>query len=398
MKKQFAKLSLLALSIGLFMAACSNKDNPQENQLTDTETAELNQISTDNKIDIIDRENANRVIPMIEENETTQFEETDADEASTQEGQETPNSEENQTEETNQEEKTEETSQAPSQASPKELKILDESIYDVELMEIYHKNNIDMSQYESVDQVIDTILNEYGADRSTIGISFYNFLTDEHYYHNEDQLIVAASTAKIPVVMAYIDLINAGHYSYETQLLYNDYYYVEGNGNIANSPSQLSYSIADLMHEAIVYSDNTAWYTLVFNYPNNFGGIASYILDKTGYYNVPEYFWMDNYATAYLFEQLLIEVATNPDYEYLVELMKQTDPPQLFTSYINTEVFANKFGRVDEEINDMGIYYENDQPQYILTTFTSGLSYADNILEDLNLYVNLWFRQNYILN
>ena len=303
------------------------------------------------------------------------------------------------TSDSNQQRQSVETSEESTTVSSDSAAVrFDPNIYRTDLIQEYGKDQFDVSEYDTVDELIEQLVTDYQVDFNQVGISFYN-LKDDHYYgYNDNNFIVAASTAKIPVVMAFIDLINQGQYDYETELLYNDYFNYEGGGNIANSPAQASYSIADLMAEAIRHSDNTAWYTLVFNYPNNFGGVANYILQKTGNYNIPEYFYMDNYGSAYLYFQLLYIVATQPEYDYLVQLMRETDPPQLFTSFIHTDVLANKYGRVDGEINDVAIYYENDQPQYILTAFTTNVPGADHLLEDLSLYVNLWYRDHYILN
>lgn len=275
---------------------------------------------------------------------------------------------------------------------------LDPNIYRVDIMKEYGKDDFDPSAYDSVEEIVEELIDYYDIYYDGVSIAYYNFNDGDYYGYNDTNFIVAASTAKVIAVMAYIDLIEQGVYSYDTELLYNDYFNYEGAGNIANSPAQVSYSISDLMAESIMYSDNTAWYTLVFNYPNNFGGIANYALEKTGDYNVPEFFYMDNYGSASLYTQILYIAANNPSYEYLIQLMRQTDPPQLFTSYIQTDVIANKYGRVDDEINDVAIYYENDLPQYSLVAFTTGQYNADNFLEDLSLYTNMWFRYNYILN
>lgn len=406
MKNKHKYYRLILAAVLLILIGCGNGG---DEQVSETETNQANENTTqevavtdrDNPIEVLDRDEAILIDPSTTEEDVTEDVTTDdtvdtdeESEESTQEGEETESQESQETDADSEDEDSEETTQVASTDG----ELYDEDIYDLELLEVYDLDDIDIDQFDSEGEVIEYVLDQYGADRDALSISFYNFNTDESYYINEDNYIVAASTAKIPVGMAYTDLINEGTYSYATQLLYNDYYYVEGAGNIANSPAQVSYSIEDLMAEMIKYSDNTAWYTLVFNYPNNFGGIAQYILDTAGYYDVPQYFWMDNYGSAYLYEQVLKEVATNPDYEYLVELMLQTDPPQLFTSYVNTDVFANKYGRVDQQVNDAGIYYENDEPQYILVAFTDNLVSADNILEDLNLYLNLWYRQNYILS
>lgn len=296
------------------------------------------------------------------------------------------------------EDASDESSEVESTNETTDTAVEDPSIYRLDVMESNHKEFLDASQYGSVDEVIEEVIANYGLSPEMYSIAYYNFVTDEHYYNNEDNYIVAASTAKVPAAMAYIDMIEAGTYTYDSHLPFDTHYLYEGAGNIANAPAQDSYAISDLLREAITHSDNTAWYTLVFNYPNNFGGIASYIQDRIGFYDIPSYFYMDNYGSAYIYEQLLMIVATDPTYQPLVDLMRQTEPNQLFTSYIQTDRMANKYGRIDGQVNDVGIYYENEEPQYILVAYTDGAPGADSFLEDLNLNVNQWFRSQYLLN
>ena len=82
------------------------------------------------------------------------------------------------------------------------------------------------------------------------------------------------------------------------------------------------------------------------------------------------------------------------------------DPAEDWQEHVDFDLNPDFFAEVvigladseDGEINDVAIYYENDQPQYILTAFTTNVPGADHLLEDLSLYVNLWYRDHYILN
>lgn len=275
----------------------------------------------------------------------------------------------------------------------------DASIYNTEVISNNGIEPLDTSQYASIDELIWDIIHQYGVYDSQIGLAYYNFQTDEHFYINPDNYMIAASTSKVPVAALYVDLINEGVYTYDTHLPFNADYYVEGAGSITNSPLQSSYSISDLMFESLAHSDNTAWYTMAFNFINNYDSVRQGILNfAEGMSNVPSHYYSDNYTSAALTEKILIKIASNPAYEVIIDIMRQAQPNQLFTSYVNVENMPVKYGRLDAVVNDSGIYYENGEPQYVLVVLTDNVDYADGFLEILNLRINEWFRANYIQN
>ena len=260
-------------------------------------------------------------------------------------------------------------------------------VYNIELMK---ENNIESglgAEYDSIESLVNDLIAEYNINSDEISFAYYNFTSDQHYYINPDLQMIAASTIKVPIVALYLDLIAQGQYTFDSQIPYVEDY-IGGGTTGTTSP------LADLMSNAIIYSDNSAWYSLMSNY-GSFSDNRQAILDFVGYYDVPGEFFADNYSSAYLAEQWLIKVAVNPDYQYVVNLMKQTDPKQLFTSYI-AQGMANKYGRLDNYIHDTGIYYENNQAQYVLAIYTNNQEQADPFIEMLSLRINEWYRSHYL--
>ena len=269
-----------------------------------------------------------------------------------------------------------------------------EEIYDLTLME---KNNIKVgsgADYESIDSLIESIIEEYNVNTDNIGLAYYNFSNDQHYYINPDLQMIAASTVKVPIVALYIDLIVQGNLTYESSIPFVEYKFAEETGETSSNMLESSYPLSDLMFKAITYSDNAAWYSLMAYY-NNFGSHRQALLDFINYYDVPDLFYSDNYNSAYMAEQWLIKIALDPTYQSLIDNMKSTEPHQLFTSYVKSGM-ANKYGRVDEYVHDTGIYYENDIPQYVLAVYTKDINFADGFLEVLNLRINEWYRANFL--
>lgn len=269
-----------------------------------------------------------------------------------------------------------------------------DQVYNYELMK---KNNIQPglgSDYESVDRLIQDVMKEYGVEADNISLAFYNFYSDQHYYINPDKFMIAASTVKVPIVGLYLDLISQASLNYESMIPFSNSYLIEGNGQITNSELQSAYLLSDLMFNSIVYSDNTAWHTLM-GYYSNFGSYRDAILDFINYYNVPQEYFVDNYNSAFIAEQWLIKIAQDSKYDYLINLMKETDPAQLFRTYVNKGM-ANKYGQLDNYLHDTGIYYEDEQAQYVLAVYTENLASGYNFLEVLNLRINEWYRSKYL--
>ncbi len=267
-------------------------------------------------------------------------------------------------------------------------------IYDTELMK---KNNIESglgSEFTSIESLINDLINKHQVDRDIIGLAYYNFTTGEHYYINEDKYFIGASTSKVAVAMRYFDLIDEGELSLNSSIPFKSSYYEKGAGYIANSPIKDSYPLEDLISNMIIYSDNTAWSGLKQNY-KTYGDLNKDILKQLDFSSVPNYYYSDNYSCAKLAETWLIHIAQDKKYADLIKYMSETEPDQLFTSYVK-EGMANKFGRLNNLVHDTGIYFENKSPQYALVCYTEGLKGSDLFLEELNLRINEYYRAMYI--
>lgn len=278
--------------------------------------------------------------------------------------------------------------------SSSESELTFDDIYQTDLMEENGIEPLDLDAYENMADVIDQTLTEFNVNSSEISLAYYNFHNEEHYYLNENELFTAASITKVPLSALYIDLINSGEYQLDSELDYSEALFEAGAGNITNGPLESSYTIEELITEAITHSDNTAMNILKAEYDKEFGNFREDILTFAGIDEKPEDFLDSNLSSAYITEQVLIKIAQDESYSDLINLMFETSPAQLFTSYVNNEMMANKFGRYEQAVNDSGIYYENNQPQYALVVLSDNINQADQFLEVMNLRVNQWFRSH----
>lgn len=276
--------------------------------------------------------------------------------------------------------------------SSSESELTFDDIYQTDLMDENGIEPLDLDAYKNMADVIDQTLTEFNVNSSEISLAYYNFHNEEHYYLNENELFTAASITKVPLSALYIDLINSGEYQLDSELDYSEALFEAGAGNITNGPLESSYRIEELITEAITHSDNTAMNILKAEYDKEFGNFREDILTFAGIDEKPEDFLNNNLSSAYITEQVLIKIAQDESYSDLINLMFETSPAQLFTSYVNNEMMANKFGRYEQAVNDSGIYYENNQPQYALVVLSDNINQADQFLEVMNLRVNQWFR------
>ncbi|MBG9978024.1 serine hydrolase [Ruoffia tabacinasalis] len=261
-------------------------------------------------------------------------------------------------------------------------------IYDYEAMENLDMEPLAYSEYESLEDIVYELLAKYGLDASQIGLAYTNLQTDEAYYLNEDEQFIVASMYKVPMVAMFIDLINQGYLTWDSELPYSEEYYQDGAGEITANPKQAYYRLEDLAYQAIVYSDNTASLILYYYYVNNFGSFRTGLLDFVDFYEVPEVYYSDNYGSAYMMNLSLQKIATDDTYVHVRELMMQSSPKQLFSLFVND--MATKYGRYENMLNDSGIFYQDDEPIYTLVVMVSDDLYADMFIAELNLRVNEW--------
>ena len=316
---------------------------------------------------------------------SSEDESTEEDETNEAESESSSSSSESSSEDESQEEDE-------STESSSESELTFDDIYQTDLMEENGIEPLDLDAYENMADVIDQTLTEFNVNSSEISLAYYNFHNEEHYYLNENELFTAASITKVPLSALYIDLINSGEYQLDSELDYSEALFEAGAGNITNGPLESSNTIEELITEAITHSDNTAMNILKAEYDKEFGNFREDILTFAGIDEKPEDFLDSNLSSAYITEQVLIKIAQDESYSDLINLMFETSPAQLFTSYVNNEMMANKFGRYEQAVNDSGIYYENNQPQYALVVLSDNINQADQFLEVMNLRVNQWFR------
>ena len=248
------------------------------------------------------------------------------------------------------------------------------------------QGDLDYSQFASLEELVWHEITEYGYDSDYLSISIYDFKTGEEYNLNADIPSHGASTNKVGTAVLYADLINQGYLSWDCHLPFTPDWYEEGGGEITNGTFQSSYAIYDLVYQALYYSDNTAWNTLINNYYSMYGDFQSDLIALSGLSFDNGEIYNLNFATSRMLNEILIRVATQPEYQTIVDTMLDAQSGLYLKMYVD-EGMAAKYGQYEDGNHDTGIYYENDEPAYTIAVMSRHLGYIDYFLGDLNLHV-----------
>lgn len=221
-------------------------------------------------------------------------------------------------------------------------------------------------------------LEEQGVDPNQVAIALYDFETDTHYYVNEHYIMLGASTTKVGTAALFTQLINQGILSYDTLIPYVDSMYEAGGGEITNNPAQDAYPISDLIYQMLYNSDNTAWNLLTNYYYTYFGNYQEDLLLFSEAPIDDETLYQFNHINALVLEGILIQVASDPTYQDVIDIMLTAQEDWLLKSQ-DGENMATKYGQLDSYFHDIGIKYNEDEeePHYAIVVMTDGAYYQD---------------------
>ena len=192
---------------------------------------------------------------------------------------------------------------------------------------------------------------------------YHNPATSETLLHREDAMMLAASTIKVPVVMAWTDLINRGMASENTKLQYHERHYEESDAKALYD----SYSYGDFvplsecMELAVVYSDNPSNH-MMREYIEDYIGMsfrewfAQFSLKP-----LPDEFYHRNLMNAGVMLEVLKRLYAHSDrYQKLISDMKIACAGHYIqANHFDFEV-AQKYGEYDIYEHAMGILYQEE--------------------------------------
>ena len=247
---------------------------------------------------------------------------------------------------------------------------------------------------EDLDQITCQEITDYHQELLKIpamnySISYENLITQEIYNHNENELTVVASTSKILTAMIYLDLIEEEKIESDTPVLYAPAYYQDGGGAItSDAGNRSSYPLDKVIEEMIVHSDNTAAMMLKNYYRNNFGNYEKKVQELLGLteedISQVDLLW-NRLNSRYLKEGLRL-AAHDENYDELIQYMLNAEQPFFLSTYVDENI-AVKYGQLGASQHDVGIYYIEGEPVYLIAVLTNGLTreQADEFMGRINL-------------
>lgn len=238
--------------------------------------------------------------------------------------------------------------------------------------------------YDYKNMSLEAILKDYKEKKgltNQIAISYHNFVSNETYFDNPDQYMVAGSTYKLPLNMYYYEQRNSGAIRSDQRLKYMEHNYEEGGpvGEKFKPGDELS--IADLQFYSIVWSDNTASKILVDGI-GGWGAYREYIKKYSSITSYPDAFNGNNFSVRYMNDVLTYLYNNAQAFPELIDRLFGVGPGDSLKKYVYVPILQ-KDGIYDTARNAAGIVY-GDKP-YAAAIYVAVGDYGTTIIGEVNL-------------
>lgn len=223
---------------------------------------------------------------------------------------------------------------------------------------IDEKNN---EELQLVEKIIDNNLSNY---KDNVGIYYYNLTNKTEYKLNADRKFMGASMRKLPIVMSIADDIHSNKLTFDDKLIYNPETDKAGGSGILQGRKEIKpISIKEAMNLSMKYSDNIPHKMLLRTASKDIAAYVSYISEE-----IMEDPYLSAKQMASLYKRLYENPESNPVYEYILDLLKNTDYHDRIDKYLPYEKVAHKIGDYYRFYHDSAVIY-SDNP-YILVVMT----------------------------
>ncbi len=196
-----------------------------------------------------------------------------------------------------------------------------------------------------------------------VSLFYYKPSTNDTYVYRENVMMLAASTIKVPVVMAWTDLVHQGVVSYDTALKYCERHYEESDAK-ALYDSYVYGQCAPLkecMELAIVYSDNPSNHMMREYYKDYTGTTFRQWFAQFSDQPVEEEFYTRNLISAAIMLNVMKRLYAHQDqYSQLIDWMKIAAKGQYIQSNNFDFEVAQKYGEYDRYEHTMAVLYQEE--------------------------------------
>ena len=209
---------------------------------------------------------------------------------------------------------------------------------------------------------IEQYLKEHQIEEK-VSLFYHKPSTDETYVYREDVMMLAASTIKVPVVMAWMDLVERNVVSYDTKLEYCERHYEESDAKALYDSYAYGESapLKECMELAIVYSDNPSNHMMREYYKNYTGMSFREWFAQFSKKPVEDEFYTRNLISAEIMLEVMKRLyAHQNQYAQLISWMKIAAEGQYIQSNRFDFEVAQKYGEYDRYEHTMAILYQKE--------------------------------------
>ena len=192
---------------------------------------------------------------------------------------------------------------------------------------------------------------EHRLTESNFAVSYYDPVSGESYAYNEETMLVAASTFKLPLNLYYYELEQAGEIAPDA--------YIPNSGT----------TLANCHRMSLVDSNNEVSIAMLYN----LGNFRTYKEKMRKYFTMTDdeidgKYWSNNYyCTRMMMDALRYLYENEAEFPEMIGYLKQACPDHYFKKYLDCEI-AHKYGSFEGAENDVGIIY-GENP-FLLAVYT----------------------------
>lgn len=199
--------------------------------------------------------------------------------------------------------------------------------------------------------------------RDKVSYFYYNTCSKETYLYRESEIYLAASTIKVPVVMAWTDLIEKGVVNKNTKFQYLERHYEESDEKaLYDTYSFNDYApLSEMIELAIVYSDNPSNHMMREYYKNYSNETFREWFAHFSKEQMKPDFYVKNQMNASIMLEVMKTLFDHSDkYNELIEYMKIAAKGRYIQSNNFNFDVAQKYGEYDKYEHTMAILYTNE--------------------------------------
>lgn len=230
---------------------------------------------------------------------------------------------------------------------------------------------ISAEKQDSWDDIIEKLFEKYGIEegQENLALSYYNTVTGETHYYNEDKYFVTASLFKVPLCMLVAEQVADGKITMDEQIYNSSFEYLEFRA-LAHSDNEAALMLENYLGGYLKFRDLQVKY--MGSDPKDDIGDATYY---------------ESYNTAKQITNCLKILQADPEqYPGVIENMLIDTPYEYFKMWDRRYPTAQKWGYVPhtdeygahDYVNNGGIIY-TDQP-IILLVLTDNLSLGYDVI------------------